>query len=356
MCDFSHYGGASTEWLKVEANLPSLAFDTSLDPKILQKAMNDERELVSRQGMEELASSVHTQDFMIPTRDGSSIKARSYRPVIKSKNEKLPVYLYFHGGGFLLGTLDSEDKSCSNHAIKAGIVVFNVNYRHTPDYSFPVAWNDSHDAFKFLHDNIEAIGGDPTRVVVGGISAGAHLTASLVLEKHLDKALNGLPDIAGQVLIIPALNNVDTYADGPLTRMASPDISSYKENENAPILPRRVVEYFMNLLQSGIPDLKDPKLNPGNATPDEVKGMPPTVFGIAGLDPLRDEGLLYAKTLAEAGVPTDVTLFKGVPHGFRRFGDALSACAKHDEVIEKGIWWALSKPKATHQLDVNVFG
>lgn len=139
-----------------------------------------------------------------------------------------------------------------------------------------------------------------------------------------------------------------------LEKLKDPSISSYVENENAPVLPKRTIRFFVDLLKTGTPDVRDTKLNPGNATPEEVKWMPPAVFGIAGLDPLRDEGLLYAKMLAEAGVPTDVSLFKGVPHGFRRFGDQLGACARWDEVVERGILWALEKPMASGKFEVKV--
>lgn len=356
MADFSQYGGPSAEWLEVQKGLPSLTFDLSQDPSTLKRVVNDGREQAALQAMEALSPKVHILNHSIPTRDGSSIEARSYRPVSKKAGEKLPVYLYFHGGGFFFGTLNSEDATCAALAAEIGIVVLNVNYRHTPEYTFPTAWLDAQDSFIWLHKHIEEIGGEPTQVVVGGVSAGGQLTASLVLEKHLGKAkeLNGLPEIAGQVLIIPCLQHLDTYAENVLKHMKSPDISSYVENENAPVLSKKTVQFFAGLLKTGPADLKDTKMNPGSATPEEVKGMPPAVFGIAGLDPLRDEALLYAKMLSEVGVPTDIRLFKGVPHGFRRFGNQLKVSKDWDECVLQGILWALSKPKASGEFKVNV--
>jgi acetyl esterase/lipase len=354
MADFSQYGGASAEWLAVEATLPSKTFDLTQDPATLKKVVNCGRNEVSAAAMKTLAPKVKIQDYSILTRDSVKIEARSYRPISAPADEKLPVYLYFHGGGFLFGTLSSEDAACAQLAINIGIVVLNVNYRHTPEHVFPVAWNDTQDSFAWLHQNIAEMGGDPEKVLVGGISAGGQLAASLVLEKNLGKALTEFPPIAGQILIIPALAHVDTYADAQLKEMKSPEVSSYVENEFAPILPKTTAQFFIGLLKTGKPSLKDTKLNPGNATSQEVKGMPPTVFGIAGLDPLRDEGLLYAKKLAEAGVPTDIRLFKGVPHGHRRFGKALKASQHWDDAVEQGILWALEKPKATGKFDVVV--
>lgn len=351
--DFSQYGGASEEWLAVEKTLPALTVDLSLDPVVLRTAVNNDRESKAAEAMKVFAPHVHVQDYTIPTRDGSTIEARTYQSTKKDKAEKLPVYLYLHGGGFIFGTLNTEDPLCAQTAINTGAVVLNVNYRHTPEHPFPTAWHDSQDAFAWLHSNIDAIGGDPSKVVVGGVSAGAELSASLTLEQHLGKSAvtKDLPKLAGQILIIPPLAALSTYDQGPGQKLKK---SSYIENENAPLLPTKVIHFFNSLLKADNPDFKDTKLNIVNATEEEVKGLPPTVFGIAGLDPLRDEALLYAKLLSEANVPTDVTLFKGVPHGFRRFGKALKASEHWDQCVDGGILWALSKPKATGKFEVKL--
>ncbi|KAF2446640.1 hypothetical protein P171DRAFT_263246 [Karstenula rhodostoma CBS 690.94] len=358
MCDFSEYGGPSEEWLKIEKALPVPFFDFGSDPKAARDMVNAGREDASAKLMEQLGPHVRMTDHSIPTRDGSTIEARSYRAASKSDDEVLPAYLYFHGGGFMFGTLGTGDAACANTAINTGAVVVNVNYRHTPEHTFPTAWNDSKDAFIWLHKNTDKLKIDPLKVVVGGISAGGQLTAALVLEKHLGKneALNGLPEIAAQVLIIPALAYHETYAEGALKWMKSPEISSIVENENAPILPMSTVRYFMELLKIPKLDLKDTRLNTLTAASAEnVKGLPPTMLGIAGLDPLRDEALLYGKLLSEAGVPTEVRLFKGVPHGHRTFGPALKeASAQWDKAIEDGIAWAHKKPAAIGKFDIKV--
>ena len=354
MADFSSYGGPSAEWLAVEKTLPALTFDLTQDVLTLRHTVNAGREESSAKGMEILGSKVITKDHTIPTRDSSTVEARSYRPISAPADEKLPVYLFFHGGGFLFGTLSSEDALCSQVAINANVAVVNVNYRHTPEHVFPTAWHDTQDAFAWLHDHISDVGGDPAKVVVGGISAGGELAASLVLEKHLGKALTQYPPIAGQILLIPALVHSDTYNDGLHKLLKSPEVSSIVENENAPILPLKTAHFFVDLLKTGTPELKDTKLNPGLATKEEVKGMPPTVFGVAGLDPLRDEALIYAKTLSEAGVPTQTILFKGVPHAFRRFGAALKVSQDWDEATEGGIKWAISGPTASGKFEIVV--
>lgn len=101
--DFSQYGGPSEEWLAVEKTLPALTFDINTDPVALRSAVNTERENRTAAAMAQLSAHVHTKDYSIPTRDGLSIQARTYRSVKKSESEKLPVYLYLHGGGFIFG-------------------------------------------------------------------------------------------------------------------------------------------------------------------------------------------------------------------------------------------------------------
>ncbi|KAL1649356.1 hypothetical protein SLS61_006464 [Didymella pomorum] len=353
--DFSQYGGPCDEWLAIERTLPAMTFDTNMDPVVLKNAVNKDREERTAAGMKFLAPHVHTADYSIPTRDGSSIEARTYRSVKKDKSEKLPVYIYFHGGGFIFGSIASEDFVCAQTAINAGVLVVNVNYRHTPEHVFPTAWHDSQDAFAWVHKNIEELNGDPSKVLVGGVSAGGQLAASLTLEKHLGKSevMKGLPELAGQILIIPCVASPYTY-DEVVGKHFTPGKSSYVENKDAPILPLKTVEFFTALLKAPKGDTKDTKTNIVNASNDEVRGLPPTVFGIAGLDPLRDEALLYAKNLTEANVPTEIMLFKGVPHGHRRFGKALKASDHWDECVDKGILWALSNPQATGKFVVNI--
>ncbi|KAF2151570.1 alpha/beta hydrolase fold-3 domain-containing protein [Myriangium duriaei CBS 260.36] len=338
MCDFSMYGGASPDWLMVEQSLSTAP--QSDDIRSLKATANTSREMASKAAMTAFRSQIIMKDFSVPTRDGSSLPARSYKAFTLSSSS-VTTYLHLHGGGFLFGTLASEDALCARLAIASGAVVLNVCYRHTPEHKYPIAWNDAEDAFAWLHTNIAQLGGDGTRVVVGGVSAGAWLAASLTLGRHMGRLSGNWPPIAGQVLMIPCLVHGECYAP-QLVRMKNRETSSYSENKNAPILPLERAQMFLNLLDVEQPDQRDLRLNPGNATLADIKGLPPTVFGVAGLDILRDEALLYAKLLTEAGVLTETHVFKGVPHGFRRFGDRLSESARWDRVMAEGVQWVLS--------------
>lgn len=298
MSDFSCYGGASDEWLAIEKTLPPVSND--FDIMKLKKATNEGREALAAEEMRDMVSKITIRDHGIPTRDGSVIEGRSYRSKMALITELTAVYIHLHGGGFVFGTLSSEDAICTRIALTTSVLVFNVNYRHTPEFTYPTAWHDAQDAFEWVHSHTKDFNADPDKIIVGGISAGAWLAASLTLEQHLSNAVTSCPKIAGQVLMIPSLVHMDCYAP-QLEQLASPEVSSYVENKDAPILPLHRARIFTDALKVTDPDVHDTMLNPGNARPDQVLGLPPTVFGVAGLDPLRDEALLYANKLNVAG-------------------------------------------------------
>lgn len=256
-----------------------------------------------------LHSKVSLRDHSIPTRDGATIPGRSYRPAGVGASQTLPIYIHLHGGGFLFGTLDSEDAACARLVATLAeqgvpIVVVNVNYRHAPEHKYPVAWNDTEDAFHWVHDHLSEIGGDGANLVMGGVSAGGWLTASTAIAQATgnDKSLAARPRIKGQVLIIPGLVHYDCY-EAQVRRLRDPSVSSWMENRDAPVIPFERVQLFFEAL--GLKEAKgldaDLRLNPGNVSAEQVKGLPPATFGVAGMDPLRDEGLLFAQLLAENG-------------------------------------------------------
>ncbi|KAH7113944.1 Alpha/Beta hydrolase protein [Dactylonectria estremocensis] len=344
MCDFSKYGGKSQDWLAVEAALPPPPVFESLEER--KRIVNQGREDVSAKAMILLSPSIRMTDYYIETRDGARIEARAYRPASVYETARLPVYIHLHGGGYLFGTLSSEDAICTRIACGSKVTVVNVNYRHTPEATYPMAWDDAEDAFFWVHDHIHELLGDGHLVLIGGISAGAQLAAALTLKQHTSPNALSKPKIAGQVLMIPCVVHTTCY-ESHLQQLKDPILSSYIDNEYAPILPMTTVKFFADFLKIRDADSNDLRLNPGNASSELVKGLPPTVLGIAGLDPLRDEGLLYGKKLAEAGVPTDIHIFKGLPHGFRRFGEQIKDSARWDRVMEGGIRWAISNPDAS---------
>lgn len=356
--DFTEYGIPSADWVALEPSLPPVPAGLSVQQ--LKDVTNEGREKVSAEEMVSqgmfvhalhlksrdwspsvtsdetttsctlltpristgLADAVTLTTHTIPTRDGSSIEARSYHPKsLTSSTGPLPVYVHLHGGGFLFGTLSSEDAACSRivHSLTQqhhrSILVLNVNYRHTPEHTFPVAWEDVEDALVWLHshhseNSLKSTFGAPldlNKVIIGGISAGGQLSASTVLSQHLGEGRTAqLPKLLGQVLMIPALVHMEHY-DGYRARLKSPDVSSLVTQLNAPVLDINRIRLFMKLLDIPAAQLssegfaRDRRVNIGNATEEEIRGLPPSVFGVAGSDPLRDEGLLWAKGLNDAG-------------------------------------------------------
>ena len=318
--DFSFYSTLSDEWTALEATLPPPT-QTTESYAALRERHNIERISLAAQGFAALAPRLIIKDYDIPTRDGATLEARTYQLNPDDRNALaadlssadrggalLPVYMHFHGGGFHVGTLSSEDGICARIAAETGVVVLNVNYRHTPEHTYPTQFHDAADAFAWLHAHAVALlGADPARVILGGISAGAHLTVSVLVARHLRlpgwEALADLPEPLGQVLMTPCLYH---YACRPrrLDACLAPAAKggSYKQNQNAPVLPVWKIEFFMNQLKAPLPiDPDDYLLNPGNMPREKARGLPPATFGVSGADPLRDEGLLFAKMLSERG-------------------------------------------------------
>jgi acetyl esterase/lipase len=314
MCGFSKYGILSEEWTALEATLPPPA-ETLDSYSQLRDRHNAEREALAAEGFAPLASQILTKDYTIPTRDGATIQARTYQlrpsssPTTTPSESPLPVYIHLHGGGFHVGTLSSEDAICARIALSTRVLVLNVNYRHTPEHTYPTPFHDAADAFKWLHANGPLLNADPARVVLGGISAGANLTVSVLVARHLRlpgyEDLADLPEPVGQVLLTPCVYHVDCAPKRLLQEAGLGDgvgVSSLEQCKDAPVLPVWKMRFFIGLLGVKLPvDAEDYVLNPGNMPRERVEGLPPAVFGVSGADPLRDEGLLFAKMLAEGG-------------------------------------------------------
>lgn len=242
-----------------------------------------------------LAPVASTEDVTI---DGS-IPARVYRPTITGS---APTIVYFHGGGFVIGDLDTHEGVCRLLSRDVGAVVISVDYRLAPEHHFPTAVDDCYQALRWVADRIRDFGGDATRLVVGGDSAGGNLSAVCAQLAHSD----GL-DLAAQLLVYPA---VDLLGDYP----------SREENGEGYFLTLADMEWFarhyigMDETDPAAAALAvDPRLSPlyGN-----LEGLAPAVVVTAEFDPLRDEGNVYAERLAAAGVKVEHRQFPGLIHGF----------------------------------------
>lgn len=218
--------------------------------------------------------------------------ARLYRPRV----DTVPVCLYLHGGGWVLGSVDTVDGVCRRIANSSGLAILSVGYRLAPEHVFPAALDDVLDVLAWVRREGPAIGVDARRIAVAGDSAGAYL-ATLACARQRD---DGRP-LAAQVLIYPAL-------DPTMSSASHRDMDGYT-------LDRREMADFWQAFLPADADRTDPALAPPRMRLD---GLPPALVITAQYDVLRDEGEQYAAALADAGVTVDAVRYVGLVHGFFR--------------------------------------
>jgi acetyl esterase/lipase len=219
------------------------------------------------------------------------------------KKSNLPIYVYYHGGGFIYGSLDSEDANCSRIVASMDIIVFHISYRHAPRHPFPEAHNDALDAFDWLIENADAFGGDLGNVVVGGVSAGANLACHVVLARNAvlarDYENNEGAIIKGLVLLTPWLViNKDKFH---YEEFVAKEKASRVQCSDAPAVSGKVLDFFVNCMGEGVHENIDVNPDVGLVSGNKLRGLPSTTVMVAGSDPLRDDGLLFARKLHQHG-------------------------------------------------------
>lgn len=233
------------------------------------------------------------EDRHIPGPEGR-LPVRIYTP---EGAPPLPVLVYFHGGGWVLGNLETHDATCRALANAAGCLVIAVDYRLAPEHKFPAAPEDCYAATKWAVLNAAALGGDPTRIAVGGDSAGGNL-AAVVAQMASDR---GTPSLVFQLLIYPVTN----YAF---------DTPSYRDNAEGYLLTKDAMVWFWKHYLPHESDGQNPYASPLRG--QNLRNLPPALVITAEYDPLRDEGAAYAAKLREAGVPVTYIDYPGMIHGF----------------------------------------
>jgi acetyl esterase len=262
----------------------------------------------------ELAS---VKELAIPG-PGGAIPARVYTPkTFRQADGMSPCLVFFHGGGWVIGDLDSHDVVCRTLAHEGELIVIAVDYRLSPEAKFPAAVDDAIAATTWISNNAMTLGIDAARLVVGGDSAGGNLAA--VVSIHA-RDVNG-PRIAGQVLIYP----------GTDFRMTHP---SHREPETSILLTHSVIQWFKNHYLNGPEDIDDWRASPARV--ENLARLPPAYVLTAGADPLRDEGDEFATRLKGAGVPVTWRTFPGQFHGFFTMGKLLPQAIV--AVREIGVW------------------
>ncbi|MEL7424347.1 MAG: alpha/beta hydrolase [Bacteroidota bacterium] len=234
------------------------------------------------------------EDRTFPARDGAQITYRYYQPPVVGSSAAI---LYFHGGGFVTRDLDSHDKACRRLAQVNQMPVFSVAYRLAPEYKFPVPVEDCYDAFQWLTQNAAEFGLDPKRIVVAGDSAGGNLaTVTAILARDA-----GGIQAWKQVLIYPTAD----------ARLQHPSVTSLGKDY---FLTKELMHWFVDHYKRTDKDKLNPLMSP--LLHDDLSGLPPAYVCTADLDPLRDEGMDYAKKLEQFGVPVIFCNYKSVIHGF----------------------------------------
>ncbi|SAI74514.1 lipase [Bordetella ansorpii] len=272
------------------------------------------------------APELPTEILRVACRDGHAMRLRRYRGAAR---QPAPVLLYFHGGGYVLGSLESHHSLCATLAQQASCDVLAVEYRLAPEHRFPTAFEDAEDARLWLDRDGAALGLDTGRVIYGGDSVGGTLATALALADRLA----GRPQPALQLLLYPCAS-------------ARQDTASHATYACGHLLEAEVLQWMFNHYLRSARDRDDWRFAPLQAT--DLSGLAPARLFLARHDPLCDEGLAYARRLREAGVDAQVRVYEDMVHDFARLGNIveqaeelraeLSACLRQ--------WHARAVPAA----------
>jgi acetyl esterase len=298
---------------------------STVDP-ILQKVLDavpfqlslDEGVDAARQRLRDLPRRAFYPELRVEDRsiDGPAgpINIRIYWP--PTDHTAPPVVLFFHGGGFVVGDLDTHDGTARQHAVGAVAVVVSVEYRLAPEHPYPAAVDDAWAATQWVAAHGDEIGGDASRLAVAGDSAGGTISAAIA-QRARD---NGGPPILFQLLWYPSV-------------MWDPSLPSFTENAEAAVLDGAAIAAFSRWYAGGV-DLSDPPpgMAPGRAK--NLAGLPAAYIAVAGHDPLRDDGIRYGELLAAAGVRVEVHNAETLVHGYVGYAGVVPAAT---DALDRGL-------------------
>ncbi|MGY4651679.1 alpha/beta hydrolase [Mycobacterium sp. URHB0021] len=245
--------------------------------------------------------------------DVTDVPVRIYWPPIE-QHENLPVVVFYHGGGWAVGDLDTHDAAARDHALGTEAIVVSVDYRLAPEHPFPAGIDDAWAALRWVGEHAAELGGDPARIAVAGDSAGGNISA-VMAQLARD---NGGPPLVFQLLWYP-----------PTT--SDPTLPSMIENADAPILDSATIAAFLQWYLPEGTEVGDPATLPATLAPAnavDLSDLPPAYIATAEHDPLRDDGARYAELLSTAGVPVELHNSPTLVHGFVRFTRAVPAAAE----------------------------
>ncbi|HVE27944.1 MAG TPA: alpha/beta hydrolase [Sporichthya sp.] len=250
------------------------------------------------------------------------IPVRIYTP---TADGPFGVLVFFHGGGFVLGDLQTHDGVCRELAAGAGCVVVATHYRLAPEHQYPAAADDCEAVTRWVHENAASLNVDPARLAVGGESAGGNLAA--VVAQRLRNS--GGPALAGQLLVYPA------------ARLTGEPQGSMLENAEGYFLEVKDMEWFLGAYLADPSHATLPDASPGFA--EDLSGLPPALVITAEYDPIRDDGEWYGEALREAGVDVTISRYDGAIHGFWNFFGMLKVGR---QAMDESIDWLRARLRA----------
>ncbi len=237
--------------------------------------------------------------------DIEGVPCRLYRPL---DEDDLPLLIYFHGGGWVMGDLDTHENLCRSLSVRVGCLVLSVGYRLAPEHPFPAGLEDVVAVTRYAYEHAAALGADAARIAIGGDSAGGNLAAAV--------AQMAPAPVMFQLLFYPV---TDARCVG----------RSYEENATGYLLEASSMRWFVDHYLSGTPGSPDdPRVSPLLAPDHALADQPPALVITAHFDPLRDEGEAYAHRLMDAGVHVTLTRYPGVFHGFVSMAELVDAGAE----------------------------
>lgn len=273
----------------------------------------------------ELRPGVTARDTTVPGAAGP-LRARVYAPASASRAEAGPGLVYFHGGGWVVGSLDSHDRVCRVIADEASVVLVAVDYRLAPEHPFPAAAEDAIAATRAILAGASDYRIDPARLAVGGDSAGGNLGAVVA------QALRGdARQPVFQLLVYPGTD---------MTR----SMPSHRQFRDSYFLSKDASDWYLERYMGSLGAERDPRASPLFAS--DLSGLPPALVVTGGFDPLRDEGRVYAEKMADAGVQVEHVCSRGMPHGFLTLGGALTEAARIVHLVADRVRAGVSKRAA----------
>ena len=245
---------------------------------------------------------MRVEDLQIPNRDGHPLPARLYAPLAEGQGV-LPVLVFFHGGGFVVGSVETHDTLCRVLSHLSGCAVLSVEYRLAPEHKFPAAFNDAWDAVHWVSQHAAVLGLDETRIAVGGDSAGGTLAAGCAVQA----AQEGI-SLRLQLLFYPGMQ----------AEALTPSRKLYAEGF---LLTEPQIQWMFHTFVEDAAQFADWRFAPIHA--EHVDGVAPLWLGLAECDPIADDSLLWADKLRHAGVPVELEVYHGVIHEFIKMGHAI---------------------------------